>query len=209
MLFDYLPELHKNKDLENDNYLSKWVDGISPSFELLKDKIRDFGELRDPLKVRSQYDELVSLTLGPQLTQVGAVLQSGIAALVSATGIFAAPTARFYADAIGKSLTISGSVRPENNQTVTVSKVYGPTTIETWPVLEVDSGLQWMLREPVTPPQGQIDVSVLFGGTETITPGWLLYDGSAAYEVMARTALASTTLRTGKNGGISASGNFF
>jgi len=64
VLFKDLPELDRRLDQDvADNRLETFVDTIRPSFDELLQKVRDFGSLRDPDLVRSQYQERLNVNL--------------------------------------------------------------------------------------------------------------------------------------------------
>ena len=209
VLWDYLPELHRRTDADTGGgKLEAWTEGIGPSFDSLKTLIRDYGDLRNPLAARSQYDQAVTLTLGPVIQTKGELLQRGVGASVDASWLLTAPTARFYSDSVGKELTISKSAEASNNRVVRIATVFSPTTVATWPSLDPDSGLSWELREPVAVSGSTTVVDVEFGDVSGVSPGWILSDGYSEYEVLARQTLKRTTEREGSDGSIDSSGRF-
>jgi hypothetical protein len=187
VLFEYIPEIYKLQDAESGGLLELFSESLRPSFDGLRRKIRDFIELRDPLLVRTQYDEVTRLRLGPPLGVKGTVEQRGVTASVNAVQQFVAPTARFKVSDVGKELFVSGSAFSQNNRRTTITSVINPTTVVTDPLLVVDTGpLRWELRTKVVPPTDRVTVEVRAGYVDVVTPGWLLFDGFADFTVIGR-----------------------
>jgi hypothetical protein len=64
VLFRDLPEIDRQLDAEQSGgRLEKFVDSIKPSFDFLLGKTIDFGDLRDPDTVRTQFSENISVTI--------------------------------------------------------------------------------------------------------------------------------------------------
>lgn len=206
VLYRMLPELHKSKDAEEGYPLAKLVEGERPPFDRLRQKIQNFGELRDPLKVRSQYNESRFVTLGKKLITKGTVLQRGFNGSITAFGEFVSPSARFSPTHAGKELEISRSSNPANNQIVILAQIDAatPTRAVIAPPLSTDAGpLAWELREPSTEPDDRSVVEVFFGDVSDVVPGWTLFDGFSEFELLARTQLEGRTEREGADGFIS------
>lgn len=204
MLYRSLPELHRRQDEGLGYPLAKLVEGERPSLERMRHKIQQFGDLRDPLVVRSQYDVTTQAVLGKRVITKGAVIQRGFNGSVTAFGEFVSPTMRLINNLAGKELEISRSTNPTNNKTVSIASVIEPTKALTAPALAQDAGLlTWELREPSVVPIDRTDIEVEFGDVSEVTPGWILFDGYAEYEVLARTQLPSRTEREGDDGVLS------
>lgn len=187
VLFETIPEIYKQLDLENGSLLESFTKGLQPSFDTLRRRIRDFIEIRDPYLVRTQYDDVRSLRLGPVIRSKGKIEQIGIVASVDAIQQFTAPTARFNASSVGKDLVVSGSVFPQNNRKVSIIRVLAPTVALTDPPLAIDAGpLRWELRTKVSNSTDKITVEVRSGDVSDIVPSWLLFDGFSDFTVVAR-----------------------
>ncbi len=164
-----------------------FTESLRPSFDGLRRKARDFPELRDPLLVRTQYDEVVPLRLGPAVGVKGVVEQRGLTGGVDAFQRFVAPTARFKASDVGKELFTTGSQFPQNNRRVTIASLSSATVAVTDPPLVVDAGpLRWELRTRVVAPTDRVTVEVRSGDVGDIAPGWILFDGFADFTVVGR-----------------------
>lgn len=186
VLWNSLPETYRLADVENENIFERFMDGVAPSFDRLRGKIAAWEELRDPLRVRTQYDEEEWLRLGQQVTTRGDLLQKGIKGQVTAFRTFSTTNGRFTERDVGKDLWISGSVLEANNRVVRITSLVSGSEVLTDPILQLDSELRWELREHVEPEEGRITVQVRSGSIDSITPGWILYDGYSEYEVLAR-----------------------
>lgn len=205
VLYRSLPALHQRQDAEQGYPLAKLVEGERPSFESLRKKIEAFGTLRDPLLVRTQYNDNLVVTLGQRVITKGAVLQRGSTGTITGFGEFIAQTARFNPNHVGKDLVITRSANPANNTTVTIAQVSAttPTIALIAPPLNIDAGpLTWELREPSSEPANETIVDVEFGDVSKVVPGWFLFDGSSDFEVMGRTQLTGTTEREGTDGAL-------
>jgi hypothetical protein len=201
VLYRSLPELHRRQDIELGYPLAKLVEGQRVSFEELRQKIQQFGDLRDPLVVRSQYNETTEVMLGKLVPTKGAVIQRGFNGSVTAFGEFVSPTMRINSNMVNKVLEISRSTNPVNNRIVTIASVLEPTRTLTSPALSKDAGpLTWEIRDVATTSLSYTDIEVAFGDVSRVVPGWILFDGYAEYEVLARTQLPSRTEREGSDG---------
>lgn len=185
VLFKSQPELHR----EADNGLYElYADALGISYDALRRKIREFGTLRDPLLVRTQYDEVLTIKLGKRLEEKGVVEQRGVSARVDVLQNFVTVRGRFTQEDLGKELEISGSAVPENNRTVRVARIVTPRSVATDPPLLVDPGeLTWSLRTSVGTGTDTIVYEVSAGNMDLVAPGWLLSDGRAEVEVLSRT----------------------
>lgn len=194
VLYDYMPELDKNQDELEGYPLLALVNATRPSFDKLKDKIEKFGSLRDPLLVRSQYNESSALVLGAKVELQGDTLQRGYNGHITAFGEFVASNARFGPTHLGKELHLKGSVNPVNNQVVRIAAIESPTIAVIAPPLTLDNGpLTWELKEPVVQLKDQTTVEVQFGDPSSIVPGWVLSDGFSEFELLSRVQLSGTT----------------
>jgi hypothetical protein len=220
VLYDLVPELYRDND--PDGLFEAFTQALRPSFDKQRKLIRDFADLRVAFLIRTQFDERERLRLGPAIVPQGDIEQQGNDAAVDALFQFTTTTARFREADEGKELIVRGSTITGNNRKVTVIKVVSLSTVLTDPQLKVDAGpLKWELREKVSAPSDYITVEVRGGDVSRVTPGWILNDGRADFEVLARRqfdALGSRqfqTEREGSDGAISGdrffsadSGNF-
>ena len=187
VLYDLIPEIYKELDADNDEILKKLQYGLRYSFDNLRFNIRKFSNLRDPLQVRTQYDEVEVLTLGPEIPVQGELSQRGIDGKVLPLQEFTAPTARFRFDDIGKELLVSGSTIAANNRRVRIARIVSPTTAFTDPQLLADpTPFRWELRPVAVAEPGVRTVQLAAGTVDRITPGWFLDDGTAQFKVVAR-----------------------
>jgi len=207
-----IPELQR--DADTTGLLQAFIEGLFPSFDHLRRSVRNFTDLRDPLKVRTQYDWVARLKLGRHIVVQGEIEQSGLDGYVDALGRFVSPTGRFRETAVGKELVVRGSSNPANNRSVVVTVDVDLHTIATDPALAPDAGfLRWELREMVSAPSDYVTVEVRGGSVSDITPGWLINDGYADFTVVARRqfaavgGLAFQTDKEGSDGAIS--GGYF
>ena len=203
VLYRMLPELHQRQDADQGYPLATLVEGERPSLEQLRQKIQKFGELRDPVLARSQYNETELLTLGKKVVTKGAVLQRGTNGTITAFGEFISPSVRFNQTHAGKVLEISRSSDPSHNQEVLIAQVdpATPTRAVIAPPLGLDTGLlTWELRDAVVEPTDRTLIELTFGEPSVIAPGWILFDGSSEFEVLSRTQLTSRTEREGSDG---------
>lgn len=187
VLFETIPEIYKQQDLESGGFLELFAEALRAPFDESRRRIRDFLDIRDPLLVRTQYNQVRRLKLGPVLGEKGAVEQRGVTASVDGLQQLVAPTARFRVSDVGKPLFISGSTFLANNRKVTISRVTSNTTVVTDPILVVDAGpLRWEVRTKLTPPTDRITVEIRSGDISDIAPSWLVFDGFADFTVLAR-----------------------
>lgn len=186
-MFDRLPGFIKREDkFQNDDTL-KLMTTFRPTLDHFRRKIRDFLDLRDPLRVRSQYDEVSRLKLGPRIVPTYPVEQRGFDAKIDASRAFSARSARFKPQDRGKELIISDSSISTNNRTVTIAGYINANTVLTDPRLDVDAGLlHWELRKPAAQNNEIITLEIRGGDVSQIVPGWQLFDGVSVFEVVAR-----------------------
>jgi len=212
-LWKLIPELHRSQD--TSGLLQAFAEGLFPSFDVLRRDIRDFEDLRDPLKVRTQYDVVRRLKLGPRIIRQGETEQSGIDGYVDALGQFRTPTGRFRETELGKDLYVRGSTVPGNNRKVTITVDLDLNTVKTDPSLAADPGpLRWEVRESVESPTDYVTVEVRGGDVDDVRPGWLVSDGYADFTVRSRRqfamvgGLAYMTEKEGIDGDIDATQRF-
>lgn len=215
VLYEYIPETYRQQDEDQGGLLETYAESLRPSFDELRHQIQKLEDLRNPLKVRTQYTEVETLKLGPVENPIGTLEQRGSNGRVDALNQFIAPSSRFTSRSLGKEITIQGSVFPQNNDTVVITSVVNTTTVVTDPVLATDSGpLSWELRPAVDLSDEYVTVKVRSGDVSGVRPGWILNDGYADFTVVARSQLPSTddsplylTDREGYDGTINSSGN--
>lgn len=186
VFYDLIPNVYRDADT---GFLEKFSESLRPSFDQLRRKIRDFGDLRDPLRARAAVTETQTLLLGKRVVVKGAIEQSGVDGKVLVLGEFSAPTARFTEEDTGKLLTIRRSANPANNIEVTIFSVIDGTTVTVTPRLQIDAGLlRWDMRSVYKDPPNQTTVEVRGGGVDLgkVKLDWLVNDGFASYEVKKR-----------------------
>ena len=188
VLYDYIPQIYRQFDPDNDYLLEKYAAGLASTFNELRTKIRNFPDLRNPLKVRTQYDEVVTLTLGRRIVPQGELQQRGLDGAISSIYRFSSPTARFRFDDRDKNLVLSNSTFAKNNQTFSISKVIDTKTVELFPLPQNgDPGpLTWELRPKVEVPDNEMVIEVQGGEIGEVKPGWILEDGNGEFLVLAR-----------------------
>jgi hypothetical protein len=188
VLFRLAPEIYRQLDLDQDNNFRKYTRGQRYSFDNLRHKAARFADLRNPLKVRSQYNEVVTLRLGPEVLVLGDLQQRGIDATVTATQEFTTPTGRFKFDDVGKELLFSGSVLPGNNRRVTVIRIISSTMVLTEPALTGPDAtpFKWELRAAVVRDPSVRTVQIQSGYVDLIGLGWIVTDGLSTFEVVGR-----------------------
>lgn len=192
VFFDSLPAIYRLEDPQNSNFLQKYAFAQGQLFDNLREKIRKFRDLRDPIAVRTQYDEVQLLRLGPQRPLRGAIEQRGLDGTVVlvevGTYAFNSPTSRFSFADIGKELTAIGSNTPFNNRPFIVSSIIDPSTVTTSPPLQPSASppdvFRWELR--TLSPGDFVRVQVQEGEVSVINPGWELTDGFGQFNVLAR-----------------------
>ena len=187
VFYDLIPALYREADA--DGFLEKFAESLRPSFDQLRRKARDFGEMRDPLLVRTAVSEQQTLRFGKQVVLRGSIEQSGVDGKVAVLGEFTAPTARFTDLDRGKELSIKRSNIPANNRTVTIVSVVDRSTVTVTPRLALDAGsLRWDVRQVFTDQQNQTTVEVRGGGANLgkVALNWLVNDGYASYPVRDR-----------------------
>jgi hypothetical protein len=187
VLYDLIPSLYKERD--DSGFLEKFSESLRPSFDTLRRKMRDFGELRDPLLVRAAATETQNFRFGKQVVLRGTIEQSGVDGKVVIFGEFTAKTARFTEADKGKELTVTRSSKPENNKSVTIVAVVDAQTVAVSPRLSLDVGpVRWNVRQTYVDPPNQATVEIRSGGTELgkVAGGWLVNDGFASFEVRDR-----------------------
>jgi len=216
VLFDFLPSLYKDQDANNDRSLETWTESLRYSFDLLAQKITDWRTLRDPLTVRTQYNEVSLLRLGPLKIEETKIEQRGVDGSIDAVRKFMAPSARFRPEDLGKQLTLSSSAIPINNRTFQIAEIINANTVRCDPPLVVDVGpLRWQVQALPTTPAGILTVEIRSGDVSKVTSGWVLFDGSSQFEVYARQQFfpvagqtQTLTLQEGKEGIVLADGRF-
>lgn len=216
VLFEAAPEIYRRADEDESDFFRRYAEAQGISFDNLRRKIAAFADLRDPQAVRSQYDEVETLRLGPTRTVKGPVEQNGKLAEVLGTTVLKTLRGRFTTADIGKEITVSNSGIADNNTEVVITSIVSPTEVLTNPPLTLDAGpLHWELRELDTSDTKTTVVEVRGGDVEEITPGWILSDGYADFTVLKRQQFKPEseerkllTLREGADGSINAALNF-
>jgi hypothetical protein len=193
MFWGLIPEVHREEDSgpDGDGSLALFADALRDPFDRLRRKIQVWGDLRDPLEVRTQYDEVECLRLGKQYTPIGDLDRSGldgsVVSIPTPPTKFVSRTGKWADKDIGKTLVVSGSSIARNNRSVLVSKVLDPQRINTDPALDADAGLlKWELREKVAVPTDRIIMEVRAGDLGRVAPGWVLNDGFSDFRILGR-----------------------
>jgi len=209
-----LEEFERQADANIGGFLEDWMESIRVPFDFLRLRIRDITKQRDPLTVRSRYDETTLVRLGEQIIQYGAIEQRGITGAAPSLGSFYAPNARFEEKDVGKILTIRGSSVPTNNQRFVISTIVDRQTVVTDPLISADVGpLAWGLQTQIGLEEGILTYEVVSGDVDDIAPGWILNDGETLFDVVARRRFpnemrAILVDRSGSDGEILSSGRF-
>ena len=215
VLYETLPQIYRLEDELRDYVLEKYFEGYRASYDNIRRKIANFRDLRDPLRVRTQYDEVQILRLGKVIPSRGLIEQTGLDGLIDAFRNFSSPSSRFTSTDVGKEITVLQSDILGNNKTVTITSIVSRTSVSTDPKLAVDPGpFRWELRSYLGE-QDYVTVEVQDGDVSTVTPGWELTDGSGQFLVRARRQLNRPedeklllTDREGADGTVNADGYF-
>ena len=150
MLYDYIPEIYRQQDEAVGGLLEDFTEALREPFDDIRKDIRDLEDLRDPLTVRTSFNDNFSILLGPRVTQEGDLEQRGNNARVDALNQFIAPNGRFNNESVGKEITILNSAFPDNNITTPITSVVDSTTVVTADPLLTDAGpLSWELRPAI------------------------------------------------------------
>jgi hypothetical protein len=212
-LYEQIPELYRSQDEEG--HFRNFIEALYPSFDRLRRGIRAFDTVREPRRVRSQYDSIERLRLGPIIVPQGGVEQQGIDGSVNALFEFAAATGRFRDYDRGKELIVRGSTIQRNNRSVTIITIVNLSTVVTDPSLATDGGpLKWELREKREAPEDYITIEMRGGDVSGLAPGWIVGDGIKDFTVRARRQfdveglLAAQTEREGSDGTLDGSLRF-
>jgi len=189
VLYELVPELYRASD--PDGLFELFIESIRGSFDTQRRLIREFAELRNPDTVRTAFNTVARLKLGPIIVPQGEIEQQGIDGRVDGLFQFISNTGRFRDSDVGKEIITRGSLITGNNRAVTIVRVSSLTTVVTIPKLATDVGpLGWELREKVVVPTDHITVEVRGGDVANITPGHILNDGRADFEVLQRQMFA-------------------
>lgn len=187
VLYFLLPELDREFDQDNEYLLEKLMAGYAPQYDRVRRQIRNFTDLVDPLKVRSQYDDVTTIRLGVEIVPRGVLEQRGVDATVNSLQELVAPTGRFRFDDVGKELTITGSAVATNNTRVRIAKIVTPSKILTEPLLSADTTLMtWELRPYVAVDPSFHTFKIQSGDISNILKGWVLFDGATEYQIVGR-----------------------
>jgi hypothetical protein len=186
VLFDLFPDIYKSLDKDHDGALEALSVALAGPFNILRRKIRDFLDIRDPRTARTEFNGRTRLVLGPLVAEEGEPEQGGVNAQVNTFLEFFAPNGRFSPADIGKSLEISGSVIPTNNGTFTITALTDSRRVLTNPLLATDSGLRWFLRGAVDKNHETTTVEVWGGDVSSVSPDWRINDGYATFTVASR-----------------------
>lgn len=197
VLFDFLPSLYRDQDANNGGVLETWTESLRYSFDIFSEKIADWRTLRDPLTVRTQYNETATIRLGPIEIPDTPILQRGVDGAISALRIFSSPTARFRQEDAGRQLILSNSGVPVNNRIFKISAIVGTTSVRCDPPLVVDPGpISWAVQDNPVLPAGVLAIETRGGDVSKINPGWTLFDGFSQFQVYARQQFFPVTGQT-------------
>ena len=185
VLFGLIPALYR--DADSDQLLEKYSAGISGSYTDLLRAAAEFGDLRDPALVRSQYVQ-VPIELGHRILARGVVEQQGVNGIVTVGGVLETERGRFSFEDVGKEVILSQSGLAINNATYVVATVVSAREVVLDPPPLIDAGpLLWEIREKVANDPTQVRVEVLAGDLSQVRPGWIVSDGYGEFEVLSRT----------------------
>ena len=188
VLFDTIPQVYQKADTEG--LLERLQEGSFPSFDNLREHIRQFGDLRDPFLVRAAWSEFEFLTLGKQIIPTGAIEQTGAQARVFSSGTFTAQdrTTRFSPKDIGKQIIIRrSSVQVNNQQTFSITGFINEKEVFTDPLIAVDAGpMRWEMRPRIEIPVDEVEVEIRGGDPRLIEIGWQVFDGAKQFSVLTR-----------------------
>ena len=216
VLFDLLPELYKNADTANDNYLEKYSESIGASFDELKTKIENFTDLRDPELVQTQYQNLKRLKLGRIIEPKGAILQRGIDGTVNSLGEFRSSSVKFTNADLGRDLYISRSSIASNNRKVKIISIITNKIVKTEPSLATTASVfRWELRERVfTNPTQQI-IEIRGGDVSNVATDWTINDGQVKSKIIKKNIFnystgikENLTEKEGFTGSVDSAGRF-
>lgn len=217
VFYKSLPVIYREEDPENGLILKKFSEGFGASFTGIRHGIRNFPLLRDPEKVRSQYQNFFEYRLGKVVEPEVIPEQRGVFGQISLAREFVDPSARFTSDDLGKVLRISGSQIQSNNREVRIASVISSTEVATFPLLLEDDGpLRWEMLPKIPRRLDEMEIEVQFGDLDDVRPGWILSDGRADYEILARNHFRSDyddvsqkpLDRSGSDGAITSTGEF-
>lgn len=190
VLFNTIPQAYQKADADNGHLLERLQEGAFPSFDNLREHIRQFGDLRDAFLVRAAWSEFEFLTLGKQIIPTGAIEQTGAQGRVFSSGTFTAQdrATRFTPADIGKQLIIRrSSVQVNNQQTFTVSGFINDKEIFTDPLIAVDAGpMRWEMRPTIEIPTDEVEVEIRGGDPRLVEIGWQVFDGAKQFSVLTR-----------------------
>lgn len=190
VLYETAPEVYRNAQTPESDFLRRYTKGQQPSFDNLRHHIQDYGDLRDPLRARSSTSDAEFIVLGKQVQPTSSTEQAGNLGRVNSAGTFTAGdrTAFFRTSDIGKQIYIRRSnVAANNQQYFTITSVINSKEVFTDPVVSVDAGpVRWELRTVDTLPEGQVEVEIRGGDPRRIELGWSVNDGSKSYDVVSR-----------------------
>lgn len=74
VLFRDLPEIDRARDAEIGSPLERWSDAIKTSFDFLFIKVENWGDLRDPDTIRTQFNDRINVTIVSSVS-VGRVIE--------------------------------------------------------------------------------------------------------------------------------------
>jgi len=187
VLYKQLPGIYQDQDEAQGYPLQTWMNAIVPLFDRGLEKAETWRDLRDPLRVTTRYDQVVTITLGRIKDPDAPIEQRGADGTITSDRSFSSPTARFDSTDLGKTLTVLTSGLPSNNRTVVISAVTNTTTVRTNPPLLTDPiPFKWFVKGfPLIPP-GEMAFEVVSGDVGAIGPAWILNDGASDFTVLSR-----------------------
>ena len=190
VLFSAIPLSYREADADNGGLLQKLQEGLYPSFDNLREHIRQFGDLRDPFLVRASWSEYEFLTLGKQIIPTTAIEQIGAQGRVFSSGTFSTQdrTAKFAPTDIGKQLTIKrSSVQTNNQQTFSITGFISDKEVFTDPLIAVDAGpMRWEVRSKAETLVDEVEIEIRGGDPRLVDVGWQVFDGAKQFSVLTR-----------------------
>lgn len=201
---------------DTDGFFEAYAEAQAASFDRLRHKIRDLGDLKDPLLVPATDDVSILLRLGPKIRVLSEIEQFGINASVGVTGALETENGRFTFADIGKEITIEKSSVAGNNRVVTISGVSSASSVSTQPQLATDAGpLRWTLRSVEEDDPLGAKYEIAAGHITDVLLGWPLSDGYSEVTVSGRTVFPAATVernlyteREGVDGYFDGTGHF-
>jgi len=178
VLWNLISEANQLQDYLSGGVLNKISYGIQPQFEELKEKIRKLEDLKDPFRIRTDYNEINYIKLGKPVELLGALVQHGSDGTINSLGEFFAKSARFSAGMVGYYLYIFNSAVEKNNTKVSIISVEDKNTALISDNLTTTTAkFKWELRLPPSSDENNSLFEIRSGDMFGVGSGWLFEDG--------------------------------